>query len=167
MGVGFFFNSSVLSQSEERISGQQFFLVRRVIDGDTIQLSDNRKVRLTGIDTPELHFSKKLLLDSKRSQKDVRTIQELGKKSRDFTRALCLNKEVRLEYDVQKKDKYGRVLAYVYLKDGQFVNARIMEEGFAQVMTVPPNVKYADHFVRLEREAREHNKGLWAGSFAR
>ncbi len=68
---------------------------------------------------------------------------------------------MRLEFDVEKRDRYGRTLAYVYLEDGTFVNAKILEEGYGQVMTIPPNVKYSDHFLKLQREARAGNKGLW------
>ena len=68
---------------------------------------------------------------------------------------------MRLEYDVEKKDRYARTLAYVYLEDGTFVNAKILEEGYGQVMTVPPNVKNAQYFLDLERQARQNRAGLW------
>lgn len=74
---------------------------------------------------------------------------------------LLANKKVRLEYDVGKKDKYNRTLAYVYLTDGTFVNAELVKQGYAMVMTIPPNVKYAEKFVKLERRARKNNRGLW------
>lgn len=62
---------------------------------------------------------------------------------------------------MQKRDKYGRLLAYVYLEDGPFVNAWLVQHGYAQVMTVPPNVKHQELFLKLQREAREARKGLW------
>jgi len=68
---------------------------------------------------------------------------------------------VVLEFDVERQDRYERLLAYVYLKDGTFVNAWLVEHGFAQVMTVPPNVKHQDLFLKLQREAREEGIGLW------
>ena len=138
--------------------------VSRVVDGDTLKLSDGERVRLIGIDTPELHYSNKLLRDSKRTHRDIETIQEMGKRAAMFTKGLCDKKKVRLELDVEKRDKYGRCLAYVYLEDGTFVNAKIMEEGYAQVMTIPPNVKYADYFLKLEKEARANHRGLWAST---
>lgn len=138
-----------------------FYYVARVVDGDTIKLSNNERIRLIGVDTPELHYSDKLLRDSKRSGKDIKTIQSLGAKASGFTKNLCLNKKVRLEYDVEKHDRYGRLLAYVYLEDGTFVNAKIIEEGYGQIMTVPPNVRHADYFLKLERQARDGKKGLW------
>ena len=78
-----------------------------------------------------------------------------------FTRRLVEGKRVKLVFDVQKYDKYGRLLAYVYLEDGTFVNSRIIEEGYAQVMTIAPNVNYAETFLNLERKARGKGSGLW------
>lgn len=136
-------------------------LVKRAVDGDTLVLEDGRRVRLIGIDTPEVHESEKLYRDSKRGGMDVRTIQALGKRSYEFTRKLVENQRVRLEFDVEKNDKYGRLLAYVYLKDGTFVNAEIVKQGYASLMTIPPNVKYTDLFKKLYQEARESKQGLW------
>ena len=137
--------------------------VKRVVDGDTLLLENGERVRLIGIDTPELHESKKLHRDSERSGQDLQTIQGMGRLAAEFTRNLVEGKRVRLEFDVDKHDKYGRILAYVYLvDDGTFVNAKIVEEGYASLMTYPPNVKYADEFVKLYREARENNRGLWS-----
>ena len=136
-------------------------LVKRVIDGDTLQLENGERVRLIGIDTPEMHASDKLYRDSQRSQEDIRTIQELGRRAYQFTKSLVEGKRVNLELGVEKRDKYGRLLAYVYLQDGTFINARIIEEGFASLMTISPNVKYADLFLKLYQEARANNRGLW------
>jgi micrococcal nuclease len=136
-------------------------LVVRAVDGDTLKLENGERVRLIGIDTPEMHESNKLYKDSQRTGQDIRTIQAMGKKSYIFTRDLVEGKRVRLEFDVEKKDRYERLLAYVYLKDGTFLNAEIVKQGYASLMTYPPNVKYADDFVKLYREARENNRGLW------
>lgn len=138
-----------------------YYAISRVIDGDTMVLSDGRRVRLIGVDTPEVYYSEKLLKDSKKTGKDVKTIQAMGRQASAFTKDLCRGKKVRLEYDVDLKDRYNRTLAYVYLEDGTFVNARIIQEGFAQVMTVVPNVKYAELFLKLQKEAREAGRGLW------
>lgn len=136
-------------------------LVTRVIDGDTIQLETGERVRLIGIDTPEIHDSDKLYRDSRRTGQDARTIKKLGNLAYMFTKNLLEAKRISLEFDVEKRDKYERLLAYVYLKDGTFVNAKIIEEGYASLMTIPPNVKYADLFLKLYREARNNRKGLW------
>lgn len=122
-------------------------LVKRVVDGDTIELAEGTKVRYLGIDTPEaVHPSK--------------PVEFMGKEASELNRQLVEGKDVRLEFDVQRTDKYGRTLAYVYV-DTIFVNAELVKRGFAQVLTIPPNVKYSDVFLRLQREARELKTGLW------
>ena len=108
-----------------------------------------------------MHESKKLYRDAQRSNQDVSTIQKLGRRSYEFTKSLVEGKRVSLEFDVEKYDRYKRLLAYVYLKDGTFVNAKIVEEGYASLMTYPPNVKYADLFLKLYQEARQNKRGLW------
>lgn len=136
-------------------------LVTRAVDGDTLKLESGERVRLIGIDTPEIHESDKLYRDSRRTQQDVATIKAMGMRAYQFTRSLVEGKRVSLEFDVEKHDVYDRLLAYVYLKDGTFVNAEIVKQGYASLMTYPPNVKYADLFVKLYQEARENKRGLW------
>jgi len=136
-------------------------LVTRAVDGDTLVLENNERVRLIGIDTPEMHESNKLNRDAQRSGQDVQIIKQLGRRSYEFTKKLVEGKRVKLEFDVERFDKYKRILAYVYLLDGTFVNALIVQEGYASLMTYPPNVKYADEFLRLYRQARENKRGLW------
>jgi micrococcal nuclease len=131
------------------------------VDGDTLQLETGERVRLIGVDTPEMHESNKLYRDSQRTKQDIRVIQELGRRAWLFTKNLVESKRVRLEFDVEKYDKYDRLLAYVYLKDGTFVNAEIVKEGYASLMSIPPNVKYADLFLKLYQEARQNRRGLW------
>jgi micrococcal nuclease len=136
-------------------------LVTRAVDGDTLKLENGERVRLIGIDTPEMHESNKLYRDSQKSGQDINTIKALGRRAYKFTRDLVEGKRVRLEFDLEKHDKYKRLLAYVYLKDATFVNAEIVKQGYASLMTYPPNVKYADEFLRLYREARQNKRGLW------
>jgi len=136
-------------------------LVRRVIDGDTLQLETGERLRLIGIDTPEMHESDKLYRDAHRTKQDTSTIKELGRRAYEFTKNLVEGKRVSLEFDIEKRDKYGRLLAYVYLKDGTFVNAEAVRGGYASLMTIPPNVKYADLFLKLFQEARVNKRGLW------
>ena len=123
------------------------YLVKRVIDGDTIKLSNGETVRYIGIDTPETKHPKK-------------PVQYFGREAAAANKKLVGGKRVRLEFDAQKRDKYGRLLAYVYVDD-IFVNAWLVENGFAQVMTIPPNVKHQELFLKLQREAREKKRGLW------
>ncbi len=126
--------------------------VVRVTDGDTIQVcciaGKREKVRYIGINTPETKHPSK-------------GVEYFGKEASEANRELVDGKSVSLEYDVQQRDRYKRLLAYVYLKDGTFVNAWLVERGYAQVMTVPPNVKYQKLFLKLERQVREARRGLW------
>ncbi|MBF0594386.1 MAG: thermonuclease family protein [Candidatus Omnitrophica bacterium] len=136
--------------------------VERVVDGDTIKLVGGERVRLLGIDTPELHESAKLLRDAQRSGKDIKTIQKLGQRAKDFVNPLLAGKNIRLDFDIEKRDKYGRLLAYIYLEDGTFINKVIIENGYAVPLTIPPNIKHADEFKELYRTARAKGLGLWA-----
>ena len=136
-------------------------LVIRAVDGDTLVLENNERVRLIGIDTPEIHESSKLNRDAKRSGQDAAAIKQLGNRSFEFTKALVEGKRVKLEFDVERFDRYKRILAYVYLEDGTFLNAKIVEEGYASLLTYPPNVRYADLFLKLYTKARQNRRGLW------
>lgn len=136
-------------------------LVKRVIDGDTFELEGGERVRLIGIDTPEIHFSKRLSKQGKRAKKDIETIKALGREAAQFAKNLIEGEKVHLEFDVDKYDRYKRLLAYVYLKDGTFVNEKIVREGYALLYTVPPNVKYKDVFLEAQKEARQKERGLW------
>lgn len=122
--------------------------VVKVFDGDTIKLANGEKVRYIGIDTPEMNYEKG-------------PPQYMAEQAREFNRRLVDGKIVKLEFDVQKRDKYNRLLAYIYVED-TFVNGRLLEEGYAKIFIMPPNVKYADELLRLQRKAREGKKGLWS-----
>jgi len=141
--------------------GEDYYIVKRVVDGDTLLLKEGQRVRLIGVDTPELHISKKLYRDAERSHRDIKTIRELGKRASDFVKSLVKSGDrIRLEYDWDKVDKDGRILAYVYLEDGTFLNAKIIKQGYGNAYTKFP-FKYLDEFREYEREARENKKGLW------
>lgn len=128
-------------------------VVHKVVDGDTFHALDESgrvlKIRLIGLDAPETRKS------------EFKDIGYYGKEATAYLKSLIGGKSVSLEFDIGKKDRYGRLLAYVFLEDGTFVNAELIRQGYAQVLTVPPNVKYADEFVRLQRKARRANRGMW------
>jgi len=110
------------------------------------------KLRLIGVDTPESKPNRRA------------KIQSLGKKAKEFTKNLLKGKRyVFLEFDIQPQDRYGRLLAYVYLPDGRMLNKEIICKGYAYPLTIPPNVKYKDQFLKCFREAREKRLGLWRG----
>ena len=119
----------------------------RVVDGDTIVVEGIGKVRLIGVDTPETKHPKK-------------QVEYYGKEASNFTKRMVEGKKVRLEYDQQRKDKYNRTLAYVYLEDGAFLNAEIIKQGYGHAYTKYP-FKYLEEFRKYEKEARENKRGLW------
>jgi len=134
--------------------------VQRVIDGDTFVCS-GYTIRLIGIDTPESRPNQRAKRQA-RSLGDLKTVLELGKKAKKFTQSLIPpGTEVKLEFDVQKRDRYGRLLAYVYLPDGRMLNEVLLEEGYAMLLTIPPNVKYVERFRKAQRKAVEGKRGLW------
>jgi len=124
--------------------------VGRVVDGDTIHVKFGErveKVRYIGVNTPEVHHPTK-------------GEEPGGREAMEANRRLVAGRRVRLETDVQARDRYGRLLAYVWVGD-VMVNAELVRQGYAQVMTVPPNVRHQELFVKLQREAREAGRGLW------
>jgi micrococcal nuclease len=124
--------------------------VVRVVDGDTIQvqLADRvEKIRYIGVNTPEIHHP-------------IKGREPGGRQAAQVNQGLVGGRRVRLELDVQTRDRHGRLLAYVWIGD-TMVNAELVRLGYAQVMTVPPNVRYQELFVKLQREARDANRGLW------
>jgi len=129
-------------------SNSQTLICTRVVDGDTILLNNGERVRLIGVDTPETKHPKK-------------PVEYFGKEASAFTKKMVEGEVVTLKYDWQSKDKYGRTLAYVYLKDGTFLNAEIVKQGYGHAYTRFP-FKYLEQFKEYEKEARENKRGLWA-----
>ena len=127
-------------------------VVRRVVDGDTVELSDGQLVRYIGIDAPEVH--------RREPSGWVMDPEPMAREATEFNRRLVEGRRVQLSYDVQTRDRFGRLLAYVTI-DGVMVNEELLREGFAQLLTIPPNVKYAERFRQLAEEARRQSKGLW------
>lgn len=132
--------SSPLSTSPSPLSASA--RVTRIVDGDTIDLSNGKRLRYVGIDTPE-------------------TGDCLGSEATKKNKELVLDREVKLEKDVSEKDRYGRLLRFVWVGD-TMINEEMVRSGYAKVYTYPPDIKYADRFVTAEREARENKRGLWA-----
>jgi micrococcal nuclease len=141
----------------------------KIIDGDTYKINYNGKtesVRLIGIDTPESRANQKAKRDAKKSGESLKQITALGKQATQYVKSIINpGDEVKIELDVQERDKYGRILGYVYLKNGTLLNEKIIRDGYAQVMTVPPNVKYQEKFLAAQQEARNNNRGLWKEEF--
>jgi endonuclease YncB( thermonuclease family) len=128
--------------------------VQRVSDGDTFVATvrgRRERVRVIGVDTPE-------------SVAPNRPDEPFGEESSDFAKHHLTGETVRLAGDAEPRDRYGRMLAYVWLPDGTFWNALLAAEGYAQQLTIPPNVTYASLFRRLVGEARSEHRGLWAAA---
>lgn len=122
-------------------------VITYVLDGDTIEIVDGRKVRLIGIDTPELNT-------------DTGSSQCFATEAAKITKQLLENQTVELEKDKEDTDKYGRLLRYVY-SDGVFINEFLLRQGYGRTMSIPPNTKYIEEFKEAENEAKNNKRGLW------
>ena len=131
-----------------------FYEVSKISDGDTFYVktenSEKFKIRLIGIDAPE----------SYNVGTKVRK-EYFGKEAKIYLTNLLKNKKVKLTFDIQKTDRYGRILAYAYLENGVFLNRYLVENGYAVVATFPPNVKFVEVFTKAEKSARNKKLGLW------
>ncbi len=142
-----YFGATTAIQSLEKESAW----VIEVIDGDTIRVKDEKgliqNIRLLGVDTPETNHPTK-------------SIECYGKEASDFTKRILFGKKVQLEYDIEKFDKYKRTLAYVYLEQESF-NEMLVEQGYAKILNIEPNDKYANRLMKLQIKARNQKVGLW------
>jgi micrococcal nuclease len=130
---------------------KRYYLCTRVVDGDTIIVQmkgKEERVRLIGVDTPETKHPEK-------------PVEDFGKKASAFTKRMVEGKKVTLKYDWQRRDKDGRLLAYVYLEDGTFLNAEIVKQGYGYADTRFP-FKYLEEFRDYQKIARDNKKGLWS-----
>jgi endonuclease YncB( thermonuclease family) len=129
------------------LRGAKWKQVAKVIDGDTIRLTTGEKVRFLGIDAPETKHPKKVP-------------DPCGPAASKYNRDLLAGQEVVLEFDVEREDRYGRLLAHVFTRS-TFVNAELVRRGYARVSTYRPNLKYRDFFLSLQSQAKKNDRGLW------
>ncbi len=161
--------------------GSNGVTVTAVLSGDTIELSNGEIVRMLGIDSPEVQKNMKLKRDLERSEESESELLEKGRQAKEFTKNLVEGKQVRLEFDLLERDNQGRLLANVYmLANAQvsslndyriivdasgfkevFVNATIINSGYAYPLTVLPNIKNVNYFFGLFKEAKQNNRGFW------
>ena len=155
-------------RSPESLAEGEYHVVR-VVDGDTIIVTPRNsrprdapdalaarepaeaRVRLLGIDTPE-------------TKHPYKPVQFFGHEASQFNSSIVEGKQVILEYDAGRRDRYNRLLAYVYVGD-MFVNAELVAQGYAQTATYAPNVRYQELFLYLQKQAREAGMGLWSRSY--
>lgn len=136
---------------------EKFYLagyIRKVVDGDTFVILEGEeeiRVRLIGVDTPE----------SVAPPEYAKENTEEGRLVSDIVKERFKGKKVRCMRDATLMDVYGRELVYIFLEDGTMLQDWLLVNGLAQVMTIPPNVRYADHFVALEQQAKERGAGIW------
>jgi micrococcal nuclease len=124
--------------------------VRRVVDGDTILLSSRERVRIIGVDTPE-------------SVKPGTPVQCFAKRASAFTHTLLDGARVRLVFGAERRDRYGRLLAYVHrARDGLDVGAELLRRGYARTLAIAPNTEHAREYAALASAARRAGKGLWS-----
>ncbi len=127
---------------------QEWFEVKWVFDGDTIVLKDGRRVRYIGINAPEIDH-------------DNQKAEPFGYKATGFNKRLVLSKKVRLEFDKQRHDQYKRLLAYVFLEDGTFVNAALAGQGYAYLLYYKSSARYYDVLLKSQHDAMSAKKGMW------
>ena len=123
------------------------FYVEKVVDGDTITLESGEKVRFIGINTPETNSPQK-------------KNECFGQEAKAYTKKLLEGKWVSLQKDISETDKFGRLLRYVYLKN-EFVNNKIVKEGYAYASSYPPDIHFQEMFSASQVYAQENNLGLW------
>lgn len=140
--------------------------ITRWSDGDTVRVamaSGSVRVRLIGIDAPETSPGDRAGRQGTQLGKDTAIIVALGKQAKAAAERLApFGTAVRVETEVALYDRYARLLAYLWLPDGRMVNEELVRGGWALLLTIPPNVRYADRFVRAQQDARAHRRGLWA-----
>lgn len=141
--------SAVTSQTTEPVSAPRIrATVRKVIDGDTLLLENGDRVRLIGINTPEV-------------KSRYTALQPGGKEASDWLRKTLNKASIWLEYDAEQFDRYERRLAHVFLDSGQYLNALLVEQGLAMLTLIPPNLHYAERLIRAQQKAEANRKGIW------
>ena len=129
---------------------EQWVKVKWVDDGDTILLTNGRRIRYIGINSPEIE-----------KKKYGRQTEPYGYEALNYNKHLVFKKRVRLEFDRETKDRYDRLLAYVYLPNGTFVNLKMIERGYAYCLYKKPNDHHQDRFLKAQREAMKAGRGIW------
>ncbi|MBN1932734.1 MAG: thermonuclease family protein [Desulfobacterales bacterium] len=131
------------------LCAENWFNVKSVIDGDTIILSDGRHIRYIGINAPEVEHNEQ-------------KAQPYGEAAKQFNKNMVFSEKVHLEFDKDRFDQYGRLLAYIFLKDGSLINAKIIAQGYAYFLGRSPNKKYDSLLLQCQRRAMSGHKGIWS-----
>ena len=129
-------------------SNRYLFNVKRVYDGDTLILENNQRVRLLGINTPEI-------------SSHYREAEPGGIEARDWLKNQLSENQIYLQYDTEKRDRYDRLLAYAWTPDGDFINEKLLQKGLAALSLKPPNLQYADQLIAAQQQAINQQQGIW------
>lgn len=143
-----FFIFIFLNTSATAIVAQEWHTVKWVNDGDTIVLSNGKRVRYIGINAPEIDH-------------DNHRAQPFGYESRSYNKDAVFNRKIRLEFDRERQDRYGRLLAYLFLPDGTFLNQALLQKGYAYFLFKKPNLKYSQRLLKAQLEAMKEKRGIW------
>ena len=149
--LSLFLHQPTTATGKFKVPPEPYHKVKFVYDGDTVLLDSGEKVRLLGINSPEVAHR------GEESEFKARTAWR-------FTREKVTGTQVRLEYDSEKQDRYGRLLAYVFLKNGDMLNERLVREGLAHVMFNSKNLKYRELLLDSQRKAMKAKRGIWSRS---
>jgi micrococcal nuclease len=142
--VGFF----LLALCAPGVKAGEWVAVKRIVDGDTVQLTDGRLVRYLGVNAPEIDH-------------EADTAEPFGFEARAFNGDLIGFRRIRLEFDMERFDDYGRTLAYVFLPDGSMLNDLLVRSGLAYCLYTLPNIKHEERLLRAQREAMQARRGIW------
>jgi len=132
-------------------AGHSYYQVKKVYDGDTVLLSNGQKIRFLGINTPEVESRHK-------------SAQAGGEDAKRWLQKTLKNKKIRLEKDIEKRDKYNRLLAHLFTEDNLHINLELVKKGLATVNIYPPNLKYTDVLIKAQQQAEQDKLGIWQRS---
>jgi len=135
------------------LNAEEWIEVTYVYDGDTIRLMDGRRVRLIGINAPEIRH------DNRNGK--YQKAEPFGEDAKQYLTNKMIHQKVSLEMDQEAKDHYHRILGYVFLPDGTMMNEKMVEQGLAYCMPVSPNIRYEKQFVKTQQIAMDAGKGIW------
>lgn len=152
LGLALFSLQPVAAGTVSYVGHERWVTVEKVYDGDTFRTTDGEKIRLLGINTPETAHGSE-------------AGEPLGNKAKTALKKLVLGQQLRLQFDRERKDRYGRFLAQAFLRDGSWVNGQLIATGMAHVYTFAPNFKWSAALLALERKARQQKRGIWKSDY--
>ena len=147
------------------VCAEETATVLQTIDGETLKIEyrgARELIRLLGVDAPPNSGNRKALREAERNGEDVRNVIARGREATSYVKTLVgIGATIRIEFDVEPRNKRGRLQGYVYLSNGSMLNEEIVKGGYAAVSPFPPDLKYRDRFLAAYEEARKNRRGLW------